>query len=262
MGYGVVIPCRERLDNIKHTLDSLYKQTIAPKQVIIVDDGSEHGLEKLVRDYGYDYIRFGMKHEESWVGKPELSLVFNAGVKALDMSNLDHFMILGSDTILEEDYARKVIASMNDKIVIASGIIVGEESNIPRGSGRVFKVSFWNEHIKEFPYLYIWESYPLFKAEALGFKIHVCKDAKMYVNRKTTNYKPLYGRAMKELGYSPLYVFGRSMVYAIKSKDLASAIRVMIEYLRWNDKVIDEDISRYIKRYQQKRILQFLRMKG
>ncbi len=58
MSYDIVIPARERLDNIRATLDSIYKQSITPKQVIIIDDGSDDGLDKLAKEYGYDYAKF------------------------------------------------------------------------------------------------------------------------------------------------------------------------------------------------------------
>ncbi len=117
-----------------------------------------------------------IRHEESWLAKPELSLVFNSGINKLDMNRIEYFMILGSDTILEDDYVKKVISNMNDDIVIASGVIAGEDNNMPRGSGRIFKVSFWKKHIIKFPYAYSWESYPLYKTLALGYRLYVCKE--------------------------------------------------------------------------------------
>lgn len=261
MDYGIVIPSREKLVNIKTTLDSIRNQSVAPKQVIVVDDGSENGLEELLNEYNYTYIKFNIEHKESWVSKPELTLVFNMGIRALDMNNLEYFMILGSDTILEKDYVSKVVSKVKDDIVIASGIIANEKSNIPRGSGRIFRVSFWNEYIKEFPYCYAWESFPLFKAKVLGFNVYIHKDAIMHVKRTTRTYKPLYGRAMKEIGYIMPYVIGRSMLYALHTGDLRSAFQTINEYMKWNSKVIDEDIARYVRKYQYERIKQILRLR-
>jgi glycosyltransferase involved in cell wall biosynthesis len=48
---SVVVPAYNRADLLPHTLDAILSQTLAPAEVIVVDDGSQDGTETLLRRY-------------------------------------------------------------------------------------------------------------------------------------------------------------------------------------------------------------------
>ena len=59
--------------------------------------------------------------------------------------NNSHFMILGADHILPENYVEEIISNMkNDDVHMASGIIENEVTKSPRGSGRVLQKKQWS----------------------------------------------------------------------------------------------------------------------
>ena len=258
MSYGIIIPAREKVAILGQVLEAAAAQTLQPRQIILVDDGCDGDVESLCRFLGVEYYRFPMRHRESWVSRPELALVHNFGLGRLD-KKLDWFMILASDTVLERRYAEKVIQKMVEKnLVIASGRIVGEDSNTPRGSGRIYAAWFWKRYIRKFPLIYAWESYPLYKAMSMGYRVGVVENALMRVLRPTRNYKPFYGYAMRELGYHPIYVLGR-IILAMK-KNPKTALQMLQTYITGSKyKLEDDDLKRFIKNYQSKRILEHLK---
>lgn len=60
---AVVIPCYNHSNILRRTLKGLMDQTLQPKEVVVVDDGSEDHPEAIVRDFErvfpFTYVRFG-----------------------------------------------------------------------------------------------------------------------------------------------------------------------------------------------------------
>ena len=94
-----------------------------------------------------------------------------------------------------------------------NGIIKGEpqRDTSPRGSGRVVRYDYWKKLGLQYPLGYGFESYIVYKALVDCFNVRVIRNAISWSQRptgKTTNYRN-YGKAMRSLGYHPLYAMGR-----------------------------------------------------
>lgn len=254
--YGVVIPARDEARFLPATLKALAGQTHPPRLVVVVDDGSRDMTAAVAFSRGCLVVRLP-RHEESWAGMPQLSRVFNAGVRTLLAADpkLDYFMVLGADTLLEEGYAEALLSYMAlRRLVVASGVVRGEPvPRVPRGTGRMFRVGFWRRHVKRFPYCYSWESYPVYKALSLGYRVGVCRHAWMWVQRPTRSYKPLYGFAMRELGYFPPYALLRCLLAFVK--DRRAGVNMLRTYLSRSVRVVDKQVARYLRRAQARRML-------
>src|SRR5690625_712046 len=48
---SVVIPTKDRAHCIERALESIYNQTVADIEVIVVDDGSNDGTERIIKNY-------------------------------------------------------------------------------------------------------------------------------------------------------------------------------------------------------------------
>lgn len=249
--YSVVIPARNEEERLPKTLDSVFSQTLGPKKVIVVNDGSTDGTERIALEYGCEVVTLPY-HKESWSGTPNLSRVFNAGVEMV--GGVDFFAILGADTVVEKEYFEKVVNGMLDnKYVIASGVVEGEYSHQPRGTGRVFLKRFWDKYVGRFPYCYSWEPYPLYKALSLGLKIGVIREARMLVTRKTFYYKESYGYAMREFGYFPPYAVMRCLRAFVS--DQKTGVNMLRTYLSKRTRVVDPGIQGFLLRKQAKILL-------
>jgi len=168
-------------------------------------------------------------------------------------------MILNADTYLEHSYVEKVVGKMDKGTVIASGYIVGEPiPRNPRGSGRIYDWHWFKLHIKQFPKIYSWESYPIYKALAQGYKVKVFIDAKMYTRRKTHSYEANYGYAMRELGYELWYALAKS-IYMFSKCSPKTGLKMLLTYLTSTYGVYDEEVAKWIRKYQYNRLKNFLK---
>lgn len=258
MSVGCVIPARNEEKYLAKTLEFLQKQTMKPKITVVVDDGSVDNTAYIAEKYGCMVVSLP-SHEESWLGRPELASVLNAGLRVLRNLDIDYVLILGADTILPLNYIEKLVTYLrkNKRIVIGSGRIFGEEykSSFPRGSGRLVNASWWRKlNNMKYPIIWGWESWLVFKALQQGYEVKCFKNLVMFSQRKT-KLSPLKARyigiAMKSLGYWAPYALARCFYTSIKSPKLG--LLMLTGYL---SKVNKTDIASFVSEYQRKRLLQ------
>ena len=258
MSVGCVIPARNEEKYLARTLEFLYKQTIKPKIVVVVNDGSVDNTAYVAERYGCMVVNLPF-HRESWLGRPELASVLNAGLKVLRSHDIDYVLILGADTLLPSNYIEKLITYMerNKKVVIGSGRIFGERyrASFPRGSGRLVNASWWRElNNMKYPIIWGWESWLVFKAIQQGYEAKCFKDLIMFSQRKTklSPLKAKYiGMAMKSLGYWTPFALARCFRASIKSPKLG--LHMLAGYF---SKVNRADIASFVPEYQRKMLLQ------
>ncbi len=210
----VVIPARNESDFLGDTLNALKHQTLQSDRIVVVNDGSIDNTSDIAKSFNVDVIDLPDRGYRA-TGKPVLAEVINEGLKSIRDNECKYVMILGSDHVLLPDYISKIIEIMEQdtQIVIASGVIRGEfqRDTSPRGSGRLVRYSYWKKFGLRYPSGYGFESYIVYKALVDCLSVRVIRNAHSWSQRptgKTTNYKN-YGKAMRSLGYHPLYAMGR-----------------------------------------------------
>ncbi|MCD6483726.1 MAG: glycosyltransferase family 2 protein [Candidatus Odinarchaeota archaeon] len=259
---AVIIPARNEEKNLPHTLNALLSQTIKPDLIIVVDDGSKDKTAEIAKSFGCIVVRRPDRKYRA-TGMPVLATVINSGLSKLKTlkSRVDYVVILGADHILPSRYLEKIITRMeeNSDVVIASGIILGERMSCtdPRGSGRVIKFDFWNEIGLKYPVNYGWESYIIYKAKSLGYKVKVYQDIETTVLRptgKSTKYFD-YGRAMKCMGYPFIYVLARTAITSIKNPK--AAVKMLSGY--FSSCIFKySDIAPFVNKLKKRELLQEL----
>ena len=219
INYDVLIPARDEENNIKKTLESINNQTIKPNSVIVVNDNSQDNTEKIAISTGVKVVNFPYQHK-NWVTSGKLGIVFSFGMNFFNKNN-SHFVILGGDHILPENYVEQIIGNMKkDNVDLASGIIENEITISPRGSGRIFTKKAMN--CIEWKYQPNWgyETYALFKIQSEGMKTSVYPIITKTQRPTGTNYnsKKFYhmGFSYKALGYTSFYGIGRSLTITKK----------------------------------------------
>ena len=220
MSYWVTVVGKDSAEHLGPTLESLLKQTVAPKKVIVVDDGSKDATPQILShftrkqpsnvqvvplpDRGYDIRRVPANINRAWKAAVEGGL------------ETDYFMISGDDCVYPSNYAETVLNTMNRErtIVVASGQLFSggrqSEEHSPSGSGRMVKSSFWLE-IGGYPVRAGWETWLLYKAREKGQRVKLIGEVRFeHMRRRGAKHQLTYwGAAMHGLGYHPLYAVGR-----------------------------------------------------
>ncbi len=144
--YAIIVPARNASGTIRECLLSALKQSLPPSTLIVVDDCScdstASKAAEAVRDAGGSLVSARIESGVSileyrlrgGVGETRIIVVklrkhvgkARAVNKALRMLNrsIKYVLVLDSDTVLEKDYARKLLSLMerNEKIAGASGL--------------------------------------------------------------------------------------------------------------------------------------------
>ena len=251
----VVIPARNESKFLGPTLDALKHQILQPYRIVVVNDGSVDNTSDIAKNFNVDVIDLTDRGYRA-TGRPVLADVINKGLESISNNECKYIMILGADHILTSDYVSKIIKIMeqDNQIVIASGTIKGESQRdtSPRGSGRIVRYDYWKELGLQYPSWYGFESYIVYKALVDCYKVKVIRDAISWSQRptgKTTNYKN-YGKAMRALGYHPLYAIGR-IILSLKHNPI-STIQMMLGY--FNPDIKKYDIALKVNKFQSNEI--------
>jgi cellulose synthase/poly-beta-1,6-N-acetylglucosamine synthase-like glycosyltransferase len=268
----IFIPCRNESKNIENTINSIYKAgeyaNIIVK-IIVVNDGSKDNTSEIAKNLKCEVIDL-KDRGYSALGKPELAITHNYGYKFIveNYPNSKYLMVIGGDTILASDYIKILIEELdkNENIVITAGILKGRNNVAPNavtGSGRIIRMSFWNEFGNQLPTIHhAWESYPIFYANSKGYKTKTFNKAVF-----TTQRPPLaivnwfhYGLAMRETGALFIYCLLRSLRQILKG-NLKNGVRLIKGYIFGEAVMYPKALQDYVKQYQRNRIINFFKFK-
>lgn len=112
MKISIIIPTKNRLHDLRRTLESVMAQTRAPEQVIVVDQSAVASLPlagiPIVTDYIYD---------------PRIAGLTEARNAAMDRATGDVFVFLDDDVILEPEYLEEILRAHSPDVTGVSGII-------------------------------------------------------------------------------------------------------------------------------------------
>ena len=258
------MPARNEEDNLRKAIPNLLDQTVRPKRIFIINDGSTDKTEEILNHFCFtrkgkvDFISLPY-HKESYVRNSllnyKMATVLNHAFEFKDLKKYDYLMQHSSDMLLPENYIERIIGIMENrpKLVVASGVVEGEDTlkSHVRGVGRLYKSSFWLKYIKRFPENYTYESYPLYKARSLGLEVESFKKVVIEAKRKTRTYKAQYGYAMRELGYFPPFAVARSLLGAFQTHKIELLISYLFSPYR---EVKDKDIQKWLRNRQIRRL--------
>jgi len=251
---GIVVKVRDEQEGIEKSLQSLWHQTDKPF-IVLVDDGSIDKTRELASKYA-DVVVSLPRHEDSWVGRPELARVVNAGLEVLRNRDLDYVMFSDGEAVYPLDYIEEITKRMkNDQIALASGVAEGEasRSSSPRGCGRVVEATWFKTIGFKYPENYGFEVYLVYKALSEDRKVVVFPDLKFKLERRTQLFPKkayFWGKGMKALNYNGFYALGRAFVTSLRSP--RNGLALLRGY--FSEVVKYQDIAVFVAAYQKKRI--------
>jgi glycosyltransferase involved in cell wall biosynthesis len=264
---SVIMTCRNEENNIIRVLDSLEKQTLAPSEVVMVDDDSEDDTFKIMKRYSQknDWTVFHNKKGLNNYHAIKNGLTI---ASSLLQKDFDFLMILDGDTILEESYIEKILKEFkkNSQIGIAGGALEFEginRQNIPRhgfvcGSNRIYSKQCWNdvndgENFKAISFS--WDREHSIKAKVRGYLVTRFDNISSFSVRPTTTY------ASYEDGYSG-YLCGESffktLIYSILQNDFGFLKGFLAAWKKRETKIDTPDKMKQIQRQKDGEYFHYL----
>jgi glycosyltransferase involved in cell wall biosynthesis len=263
---AVVIPARNEENFIDKTLAALFAQYTRPDRVIVVNDGSTDKTADIASAAGAEVVSMPDRGYNV-LGTPVLAGVINRGLQQLDErgydSDSDYILVLGADHILPPNYITTILDAMaaDRRLVLCSGVIAGERSIVPRGSGRLVRADFWHSIGFCYPENYGFETYIVLKAQQRGYNVKVLKNLVTQTQRKTgKNYKKSvyisYGKSLKALGYSRLYSAARIGLVSLKHPK--GGYYMCKGYMSSDVQTYDQELRSFLCNIQHKRIKRYV----
>jgi glycosyltransferase involved in cell wall biosynthesis len=272
--YIIISPVRNEEDLVERTLLSVVNQTVKPQEWIIVNDGSTDNTSKIIDNYieKYDWIKkIDLTDRGFYYPGTGVITAVHTGFKQISGNGWDYVVKLDCDVTIEKDYFERILNEFteNQKLGIASGaihFIDGEkitkekvQPDIPWGASKIYRRACFNE-INGWEPIPGWDLADVLSAQMKGWETKSFDEYKILHYRITgsrrkglTGGKFLWGRFQYRYGYSPYYIFLKS-IYRMSDKPvIISGIAIFAGYLY-------AAITRE-KRIYKKEMRQFLRKK-
>ncbi len=127
MNYYIVIPAHNEEAYLSDTLNSVLRQSLPPKQVIIVNDNSSDGTEAIIDEFlslNDNIQKLNTTSSDQHMPGSKVINAFQKGLQLLD-THYDFIVKLDSDVILPDNYFERIayIFQGNPKVGIAGGFI-------------------------------------------------------------------------------------------------------------------------------------------
>ncbi|EDP72163.1 glycosyl transferase, putative [Flavobacteriales bacterium ALC-1] len=133
MKFYIIIPAHNEEDYIGKTLESLVKQTLLPKKIVVVNDNSTDSTQAIVENYTsmYPWISvLNSKSSDAHLPGAKIIHAFNKGFTQLD-EDFDIICKFDADLIFPDNYLEEIASHFkaNDKLGMASGFCYIEKNN-------------------------------------------------------------------------------------------------------------------------------------
>lgn len=132
MNFYIVIPAHNEEAFLADTLNSVLRQTLSPKKVVVVNDNSTDGTEAIIDDFlGLSSVFEKLNTSSSTEHLPGSKVInaFNKGLAILD-DYYDFIVKLDADIILPDNYFERIayVFTGNPKVGIAGGFAYEKDS--------------------------------------------------------------------------------------------------------------------------------------
>ena len=133
MDYHIIIPAHNEEAFLADTLNSILRQSLLPKKVVIVNDNSTDDTEKVIDtflDLSPIFQKLNQTSSDEHMPGSKVIKAFNSGLELLD-SNYEFIVKLDADCILPDNYFEHIAYAFkgNPKVGIAGGFAYEQDAN-------------------------------------------------------------------------------------------------------------------------------------
>lgn len=249
MNYSLVIAAHNEEDFIIDCLNSVFSQTVLPKEVVVVNDNSTDRTETLLREFQSKHSDLKiLNHSSSIDHMPGSKVVtaFNYGLQEIDLDSIDLIVKLDADLILPSNYFEEVINCFqaDEQIGIAGGFAYEQnkigswELNHPmnkdhvRGAFKTYRIECFQK-MNGLRVAMGWDTADELLAQYHGYQIKTLDHLKVKHLRPLgkayhKKAKLLQGKAM----YGLRYGFTLSLIASFKSAYKQARLKLIIHQLQ------------------------------
>ncbi len=134
--YILVTPVRDEEATIGRTIESVLKQTVLPREWVIVSDGSTDGTDDMVRRAAEQHPWIRLLPLAPRPGRSFAAVVHNieAGIRHLKCHDYLHLGLLDADVTFQADYFEQLIRRFEAEpsLGLAGGVVI--DTGLPTGS--------------------------------------------------------------------------------------------------------------------------------
>jgi len=279
--YVVISPCRNELQYVKKTLDSVIGQSVPPALWVIVDDGSTDGTSDILADYEgrYDFIKVVRREDRGRraVGPGVIEALY-AGLEDVDLNQFDYLCKLDLDLDLPGTYFEILMERMEQDPRLGtcsgkpyyrdsqSGDLVSERcgDEMSVGMTKFYRTQCFQE-IGGFVREVMWDGIDCHRCRMLGWKACSWDEPELrfiHLRQMGSSQQSIYtGRLRWGFGQ---YFMGSSLLYLT-----ASAVYRMVErpvvigglcmwwgyvraWLRRTPRYQDVEFRKFLRKYQRR----------
>jgi biofilm PGA synthesis N-glycosyltransferase PgaC len=235
--YAIITPARNERDNLRRVADAIVAQTTRPTWWVIVDDGSDDGMDAIAADLAarHDWIRVvGTGQDAAGLANGRRQgrdlLAFRRGIDALP-TPVDVFVKVDADTSFEPDYYARLLArfAADERLGIGGGCCYELEGGTwervkvagshPRGASRAYRWALL-EAVQELEPEMGWDGVDEVMAELRGYTTAGFTDFGFRHHRRVgeRDGRLRAGMALGQqawyMGYRPTYLVLRALYRA------------------------------------------------
>ena len=277
--YVLISPCRDEVEYMRRTLDSIMAQTVPPALWVVVDDGSTDGSTDVLESYRaripyLKVVRRANRGRRS-VG-PGVIEAFYAGLETVALEEFDYLCKLDLDLDLPPRYFELLIERMNSNprlgttsgkpyfTAAGSGKLVaevcGDENSV--GMTKFYRVQCFRE-IGGFVRQVMWDGIDCHRCRMLGWVAEsVDEEATRFIHLRpmgssqkgiwTGRVRSGYGQYF--MGTAPAYFLASTIFRLPKHPILIGSIAMLWGYglsaLRGAERYDDLEFRKFLRRYQ------------
>jgi len=134
--YVLVTPVRDEEATIGKTIRSVTRQTVTPREWVIVSDGSTDGTDDIIRTAASEHPWIRLLPLPNRPGRSFAAVVHNteAGIQHLETRDHSFLGLLDADVEFEPDYFAQLISRFhaNPRLGLAGGVVI--DVGLPRDS--------------------------------------------------------------------------------------------------------------------------------
>jgi poly-beta-1,6-N-acetyl-D-glucosamine synthase len=281
--YALISPCRNEVDHIRKTLDSVVAQSAQPTIWIIVDDGSTDGTGAVIEEYmaRHAWIKVVQKPDRGHraVG-PGVIEAFYAGLGHISLKDFDYLCKLDVDLDLPPRYFEILMDRMeaNPRLGSASGKPYnrtksgawvsekcGDEMSV--GMTKFYRVSCF-EAIGGFVREVMWDGIDCHKSRELGWVVRSWDEPELQFEHLrpmgSSQQNILTGRARHGfgqyfMGSHPVYFLATALFRMAQRPYFVGGLAMIYGYarawLRREPQLDDPPLRAFIRSYQRQALL-------